>query len=1592
MIDTDKGRASSMTPELTSSFHSHRVNQVCARFVDAWRNGEQPRLEEFLTADLGSVRQMLLRELLRAERTVRIERGENPTADEYFARLSESAEVVTEVFGETPTESAPDRPLPVNTRVETSSATITYPRSDTRPVGAEQETHSDGGPTQPAGVGKAVNPLQNLNRYTLRRLLGEGGYGQVFLAHDGDLNRLVAIKVPRPRLFTTEDQVQFFLSEARLAAGLKHPAIVTVFDVSRGDDGNLFVVLEYVEGQTLADALREGRLPLARSVELMIQVCDAVHHAHTKGLIHRDLKPSNILLDSAGNPHVTDFGLAIHEESQRLRTGEIAGTPAFMAPEQVRGETHRLDGRTDLWGLGVVLYRMLTGRLPFAGTESEVFDEILHREPKPPRQLDDRIPRELERICLKCLSKRMADRYTTASDLAEDLRHWLAQAASEIPAWSEAAARSGQFAIARSHLTVVPARVTPRGLRSFEAADSATFLALLPGPYDRDGLPESLRFWKARIEPTDPDESFTVGLLYGPTGCGKSSLVKAGLIPRLAGHVRAVYLEASPDETEARLERVLRKTCSGLPSGLPLGELVRTVREDGSVRSGKKVVIIVDQFEQWLHARRGERGSELVAALRQSDGAAVQCLVMVRDDFGMAAMRFMNELEVPVVEGKNYATVDRFDQSHAEHVLTLFGRAFGQLPADGAPSAEQARFLAEAVEGMAEDGKIVPIRLALFAEMFRGKPWTLASLKEVGGAEGIGVAFLEENLGVASPKPQYRIHQQAARQILKALLPDHAVEIKGHMRSHQELLEASGYKGRPRDFHDLIRILRSDLRLIMPGDPESGPLSGDSTRSGVRPNPGGRYYQLTHDYLVPALRTWLTHKQRESIRGRAALMLEECACLWNVRPERRYLPTFLEWASIALLVPKSQQSPPQAKMMRAANRLHSSRLLFGASAILALLMLAAALNARLKRDQAVRKVHDLTERLLVARMEHVPGLVDELASSPPQWRDRLAQLASDPATPHDQRIRAHLALVREDRSSLAYLRDHHLLAADPHEHRVIRRSLAPWKDDLLAMLWDVAADPTEQRERRLCAAAALAEYDPSNERWNEIAPAIAKILAGENVLYVKAWAEALAPVSARFKEPLLAITGSADPRTSDSERMGAISLLAAEAERDPDLLHQLAKEAHARQYAIVFPYLRRDRRAAIIAMQRELAAPLPSEPVDEERAVGRKANAAITLLRLGELDPIWPLLAIAPDPRLRALLIHRMRPFGVPEDLLADHLVDERSPSVRQAILLALGEEPAHNARKLVDEVASLYAIDPDAGVHAAAEWLLRRWKQGDRLERASAGLVESAHGGWSVNGEGQTMIVVRGPLALRVVDPHPPSPGDPPTARGEYRFAIAAHEVTREQYLRLDGNATFDSKICPDASGPMINVSWYAAARYCRRLSEREGVAESQMCYPPVDRIGPGMELPGDFLERTGYRLPTVREWEYACRAGTTTRHFFGKTDALLDEYAWYAKNPMMNAWDAENGTLRVWPVGSLKPNPFGLFDVYGNVLEWCFDHGAGAAGEKPSADDKGNRVGSGGYYKSFSNDIHPAAQIEVSADRGFSFTGFRVARTIAP
>ena len=261
----------------------------------------------------------------------------------------------------------------------------------------------------------------------MRRRLGKGGFGEVYLGHDTQLDRPVAIKVMHGESAQLPAAGEQSLREARKLAQLRHPGIVTVHDVGV-HDGQVYIVSDYLEGADLGRWLRENRPSWREAARIVAAVADALAHAHARLIVHRDVKPDNIILTAERTPVLVDFGLALAEDQAGGgEKGLVSGTPWYMSPEQALGTAHRIDGRTDVYSLGVVLYELLTGRVPFrANMLPELLRQVCEDEPQPPRQLVPEIPPELERACLKALAKRQQDRYTTAGDFAEDLRRVLA--------------------------------------------------------------------------------------------------------------------------------------------------------------------------------------------------------------------------------------------------------------------------------------------------------------------------------------------------------------------------------------------------------------------------------------------------------------------------------------------------------------------------------------------------------------------------------------------------------------------------------------------------------------------------------------------------------------------------------------------------------------------------------------------------------------------------------------------------------------------------------------------------------------------------------------------------------------------------------------------------------------------------------------------------------------------------------------------------------------------------------------------------------------------------------------------------------------
>lgn len=395
-------------------FQLSRIEEICNRFEQALRDGQGPLIEDYLDDIQGAARRELLRRLIFLDLEHQDTKEQHGVRSAYDARFPQDSAAVTDAFEKSSSRAASHIPEP-----DSVTRTAAPAMRSTDAADAGQTLIGEG--TSPHAP---VFPRE-LSLYEVQGVIGQGGFGAVFKAHDRMLNRDVAVKVPKPEIMSRPQVAEAFLAEARVLARLEHPGIVPCYDCGRTDDGRCYLVSKFIEGRSLAEIIPEvaGTPRRFELVPAIASVAEALHYAHKHGLVHCDIKPANILITGDGGPVIVDFGLAVLEEEQRSLPQVTAGTPYYMSPEQVRGERHRLDGRTDIWALGAVLYECLTNRRPFGGeTVAQILDEILHREPKPLRMIDEAIPAPLEAIILRCLAKDVTVRYSAAGDVARDLR------------------------------------------------------------------------------------------------------------------------------------------------------------------------------------------------------------------------------------------------------------------------------------------------------------------------------------------------------------------------------------------------------------------------------------------------------------------------------------------------------------------------------------------------------------------------------------------------------------------------------------------------------------------------------------------------------------------------------------------------------------------------------------------------------------------------------------------------------------------------------------------------------------------------------------------------------------------------------------------------------------------------------------------------------------------------------------------------------------------------------------------------------------------------------------------------------------------
>ena len=563
------------------------------------------------------------------------------------------------------------------------------------------------------------------------------------------------------------------------------------------------------------------------------------------------------------------------------------------------------------------------------------------------------------------------------------------------------------------------------------------------------------------------------------------------------------------------------------------------------------------------------------------------------------------------------------------------------------------------------------------------------------------------------------------------------------MRSYADLLDASGYGNRPRDFDDLIRILDSEIRLITPTDPE-GVAGGEWRATGGKndlagsspatrhPSPDTRYFQLTHDYLVHSLRDWLTRKQRETRRGRAELRLAERSAQWNAKPENRHLPTLWEWLGIRTLTEPKKWTSPQRVMMSRATRLHSLRSALAMIGLVAVVSIGAVVRTQFAREREATRIEGLVAGLVSAEPNQLPAIIKELDAKPKVAARYLSPLLSASAKTVDEKhaqLHARLALVSRDRALIEPLLEE-LLTCQVAYVGPIRQLLRPYAGELTEKLRLILRDGKVEAGRRFRASMALADYVPESEAASWTAQDlkfVAEQLVLSNAEFQPLLRGALRPIRARLLGDLERIF--ADGTASAAQQLSAANAIADFAAGDIPKLSHLLTVATPEQFAVLYPFVAASPAPATIEDLARIAATPPSAELGSVERIPfgqRRANAAVSLLRLGEREKVLPVFEMTDDPEALTQLIFRCRPREVAVDAVLDCLdrvsaaPKARYPkNTRYAVLLALGEfslEEIPESRRgaLVEQLAGWYRHDPSSGTHGAAGWLLRQWGQAE--------------------------------------------------------------------------------------------------------------------------------------------------------------------------------------------------------------------------------------------------------------------------------------
>jgi serine/threonine protein kinase/formylglycine-generating enzyme required for sulfatase activity/tetratricopeptide (TPR) repeat protein len=1502
---------------------------------------------------------------------------------------------------------------------------------------------------------KAETAPTIIGSYQILGEIARGGMGVVYRAREIRTRRPVALKMILAGQFATADSVARFHAEARAAANLDHPGIVPIYEVGELD-GKPYFTMPLITGGSLNELLRAGPLPPEATARLMKKVAEAVQYAHDKGIIHRDIKPHNILLQqedsvhegvtgsglttdhsSSGSvasfsgpvPRLTDFGLAraVAEEGVLTASGEVMGTPSYMPPEQASGDWKHVGPQSDVYSLGAVLYCLLTGRPPFqAATAFETMRQVREQEPVSPRHLNPGVPRDLETVCLKCLAKEPRRRYTTAAEFAAELERFLTghpvlarpvgtlERALRWCGRNKTVASLGAAVVVLLLVgTCVSTWLAIRAIRAQNDRAIAQVDALLEANHAAvPNIIAGLTPFRSVVDPYLRD-------LQGRSGLNERerTRVALALLPvddSVLPFLRERMLEAEPEEVI-----VLRDALSSHGEVLK-ADLWKEAADAPAVDRRFRAAVALARFDPesdrwgnaadniikplldanalhlglWTEALRPVRAS-LIAPLTRvfhDDKAAdkKQTAATILADYADDQPQVLAELFMDA-DARQAAVLWPKLLRHRDQMVAAMTAELDRVPTFAwpdssldpnwtTPAADLCRRI-ETASGLVQERFALCQGLPLkdfpgIAEELRRSGYRPINFRPYNTSKEIAVAAVWQRDGrnwdsahdLTAEEVRARNVEMRARGLLPLDIASYLrpVEGKGQTAAYAVLwaarddqtIDAQLDVGVADDEHQVAwepprkgdMIPRTLADLVVDGNTFHSAVYWKPAKlfdiNYWRSNYTSASYQefLNSGYFQHDVRI---HPTRKGPTGRELYtkMLHNSDAELKVNPEA--LVSLYRRGMSYCRLGQDQKALEDLSKYIEKNPKPLNPYRFRALA-----------NARLGKKEEAKK--DLAEFLRQNRSASLRVCWDAFVT---------AHLGEDEAAM--ERVEAEIkrrpkdVLLLYDAAWVYAGISQAIARKNPDRSETYaRRAIALVKEALVGGYTNYALLTSD------------IDLDAIRHR-KDFAPVLA-----------------LVPLDRQFSAVWHDSTAAQSIETHGLD-------MAAHLTRCRELAAQGYRPA-----ALSTVELAEGRGLVTASVWHR---PVVTEKAKNALAL-RQARAAAALLRAGAADRVWPLFAHRADPRIRSYLIHQLAVLGLDPGLLIDRIGKETNISARRALILSLGEFgdaiPADRKTSLGTQLLEGYRENPDPGLHSAIDWLLRRqWGRAADLDATNRALRSEPPGKrqWYVNGQGQTMALIPGPVEFQMGSP-PSEPyrgyaERPHRRRISRSFAIATKKVTLDEFQRFlqlhpEIIHSQNRQHSPEGDCPVLAITWLQAAAYCRWLSEEEGIAEEEMVYPPIPQIREGMVLPANYLSRTSYRLPSEAEWEYACRAGAVTSRFYGSGDDLLDRYVWYARNC--------DG--RTWPVGQLKPNDLGLFDPLGNSWDWIGSANpaypvltGNSVAEDPEyllpiVHDRRMNYRGGSYYYSYLDQIRSAYRHSGDPTSNYVDVGLRPVRTYRP